>query len=100
MEAILISNSAWYGNETWCKKIIVMFFEKKSPNSTLRKCIFEPNQTLPKIVDLQSVVSSWETPPLTLSVLKVFAYFLTDFLHVAKLISMVPNSPKKRTPRK
>ena len=52
MEAILISNSAWYGNETWCKKIIVMFFEKNWPPSTLRKSTFELNQTQPKTVDL------------------------------------------------
>ena len=52
VEAILISNSAWYGSETWCKKIIVMFFEKNWPHSALRKCTFEPNQTPPKTVDL------------------------------------------------
>ena len=27
-EAILISNSGWYSDETWYKKNIVMFFEK------------------------------------------------------------------------
>ena len=52
IQAILISNSAWYGDETWCNNIIGVFFEKKSPNSPLRKCTFEPNQTQPKIVDL------------------------------------------------
>jgi hypothetical protein len=52
MEAILISNSAWYGDETWCKNIIGVFFAKKSPHSTLRKCTFEPNQTSPNTVDL------------------------------------------------
>ena len=42
IQAILISNSAWYGDETLCKKIIVVFFEKNHPivrseNALLRK---------------------------------------------------------------
>jgi hypothetical protein len=39
MEAILISNSAWYGDETWCKKIIVVLkknhFIVRSENALL-----------------------------------------------------------------